>query len=59
MTPDELERAVVELQDRQAIHDVLMRYSRGIDRLDRELLVSYARPLRIDPARAGGVTRHG
>jgi hypothetical protein len=40
MSPDELERAVVELQDRQAIQDVLMTYSRGIDRLDRELLMS-------------------
>jgi hypothetical protein len=40
MTPDELERTVAELADRQAIHDVLMTYSRGIDRLDRELLLS-------------------
>jgi hypothetical protein len=40
VSPDELERAVVELQDRQAIHDCLMTYSRGIDRLDRELLLS-------------------
>jgi ketosteroid isomerase-like protein len=48
MTPDELERAVVELQDRQAIHDLLMRYSRGVDRLDRELLVSCYHPDAID-----------
>jgi ketosteroid isomerase-like protein len=40
MSPDELERAVSELQDRQAIHDCLMRYSRGVDRLDRELILS-------------------
>ncbi|HEX4110172.1 MAG TPA: nuclear transport factor 2 family protein [Solirubrobacteraceae bacterium] len=40
MSPQELERAVAELQDRQAIQDCLMRYSRGIDRLDRELLLS-------------------
>lgn len=40
MSPEELERAVVELQDRQAIHDCLMTYSRGIDRLDRDLLLS-------------------
>jgi hypothetical protein len=40
MTGEELERAVVELQDRQAILDCLMRYSRGVDRLDRELLRS-------------------
>ena len=35
-----LEKAVRELVDRQAIHDCLMRYSRGVDRLDRELLLS-------------------
>jgi hypothetical protein len=40
MTPEELERTVAELADRQAIRDVLMTYSRGIDRLDRELLMS-------------------
>ena len=40
MTPEELERTVTELADRQAIRDVLMAYSRGIDRLDRELLIS-------------------
>jgi len=40
MTGEELERAVVELRDRQAILDCLMNYSRGVDRLDRELLLS-------------------
>lgn len=40
MNQNELERVVTELADRQAIHDVLMTYSRGIDRLDRELLLS-------------------
>jgi hypothetical protein len=40
MTPAELERTVTELADRQAIRDVLMAYSRGIDRLDRKLLIS-------------------
>ena len=40
MSPDELERAVQELLDRQAIHDCLMTYSRGVDRLDRELILS-------------------
>jgi hypothetical protein len=40
MTGEELERAVVQLQDRQAILDCLMNYSRGVDRLDRELLLS-------------------
>jgi hypothetical protein len=40
VTPEELERTVAELADRQAINDCLMTYSRGIDRLDRELLIS-------------------
>jgi hypothetical protein len=40
MSPEDLERAVVELQDRQAINDCLMTYSRAVDRLDRELLLS-------------------
>ncbi|HKS99357.1 MAG TPA: nuclear transport factor 2 family protein [Rugosimonospora sp.] len=37
---DELARTVRELKDRQEILDCLMRYSRGVDRLDRELLLS-------------------
>jgi ketosteroid isomerase-like protein len=45
---DELERAVAELQDRQAIHDCLMTYSRAIDRLDRELLLSVYHPDAVD-----------
>ena len=44
----ELERAVVELADRQSIHDCLMTYSRAIDRLDRELLVSVYHPDAVD-----------
>jgi SnoaL-like domain len=40
MSHEELEAAVLELQDRQAIHDCLMTYSRAIDRHDRELLRS-------------------
>jgi SnoaL-like protein len=40
MTSEELQRTVAELADRQAINDCLMTYSRGIDRLDRELLIS-------------------
>lgn len=40
MSPEELERAVRVLQDRQAILDCLTAYSRGVDRLDRELLLS-------------------
>jgi len=48
MTPDELDRAVAELQDRQAIHDCLMTYSRAIDRLDRELLIAVYHPDAVD-----------
>jgi hypothetical protein len=40
MSLESLERAVAELMDRQAIHDCLMNYSRAVDRLDRELLLS-------------------
>jgi len=40
MQTAELERMVMELHDRQAIHDCLMTYSRAIDRLDKELLLS-------------------
>jgi ketosteroid isomerase-like protein len=40
MSLAELERALTELQDRQAISDVLATYSRAVDRLDRELLLS-------------------
>jgi ketosteroid isomerase-like protein len=40
LTMDQLRGAVAELQDRQAIHDCLMTYSRAVDRLDRELLLS-------------------
>jgi hypothetical protein len=48
VTPDELERAVEELQDRPAVHDCLTTYSRAIDRLDRELLLSVYHPDAID-----------
>jgi hypothetical protein len=44
----ELAAAVEELQDRQAILDCLMRYSRGVDRLDRELILSAYHPDAID-----------
>jgi hypothetical protein len=36
MNIDEMERIVRELQDRQAIQDLLATYSRAVDRLDRE-----------------------
>ncbi len=40
MKIEQLEKIVLEMQDRQAIHDCLMNYSRAVDRLDRELLLS-------------------
>ena len=40
MTSEELEQAVTMLLDRQAIHDCVLTYSRGVDRMDRDLLVS-------------------
>lgn len=48
MDMKELERTVEELRDRLAIQDVLARYSRGIDRLDRELLLSVYHPDAVD-----------
>lgn len=44
----ELEATVRDLADRQAILDCLMRYSRGVDRLDREALLSVYHPDAID-----------
>lgn len=47
MASEELEKLVLELQgqvqrlqDRQDINDCILRYSRGVDRLDREALIS-------------------
>lgn len=40
--------AIQQLIDRQAIHDCLMTYSRAVDRLDRELLLSVYHPDAID-----------
>jgi hypothetical protein len=37
---DDVEAITRELRDRQEIFDCLMRYCRGIDRLDREMLLS-------------------
>lgn len=48
MPADELAAQVRRLLDRQAIHDCLMRYSRGVDRLDRDLLLSVYHPDAID-----------
>jgi len=44
----EAEALVRELKDRQEIYDCIMRYCRGIDRLDREMLVSAYHPDAID-----------
>jgi hypothetical protein len=40
ISAEEIERTVRELRDRQEIHECLMRYSRAVDRLDRDLLLS-------------------
>lgn len=40
MTEDELLRIVTELKDRSEIHQCLMAYSRAVDRLDRDLLLT-------------------
>jgi hypothetical protein len=42
------ENIVRELKDRQDIHDCLVRYCRGMDRFDRELLLSAYHPDAID-----------
>ena len=43
-----LEAMVRELYDRQKIRDVLSNYSRGVDRMDKELLLSFYHPDAID-----------
>lgn len=44
----ETNRLTEQLLDRQEIHDCLVRYSRGVDRLDRELLLSVYHPDAVD-----------
>ncbi len=44
----DVEAFVRELRDRQEIFDCIMRYCRGIDRLDREMLLSAYHPDAID-----------
>ena len=44
----DLRQQVRVLQDRQDIYDCLIRYCRGVDRLDRELIVSAYHPDAID-----------
>jgi hypothetical protein len=48
MNQSELSDSVIELCARQAILDCLMRYSRGVDRLDRELILSAYHPDAVD-----------
>lgn len=48
MDLEEMSSAVQSLLDKQAIHECLMRYSRGIDRLDRDLLLSVYWPDAVD-----------
>jgi len=47
MTPD-LEQMIRELYDRQKIHEVVTNYCRGVDRMDRDLLISCYHPDAID-----------
>jgi len=48
MTPAEMEKAVIYLLDREAIRDVVTSYCRGVDRFDRELLLSTYHPDAVD-----------
>jgi len=46
--PDDRERRLSELLDRQEITDCLLRYTRGVDRCDAELIGSAYRPDAVD-----------
>ena len=48
MSVDNLEKILRELQDREAIRNIIASYSRGVDRLDRELLLSVFHPDALD-----------
>lgn len=45
---DDVARLLREMKDRQDIYDCMMRYCRGVDRLDRELLLSAYHPDGVD-----------
>ena len=47
-TLEQLHTMVQELLDREAIRDCLMRYARGVDRFDRELILSAFHPDFVD-----------
>lgn len=48
MALEDLERQLRHLLDREAIRDVVTSYARGVDRLDRELLMSAYHPDAVD-----------
>jgi hypothetical protein len=48
MDMEQISAALRRLEDRRAIEDVLVRYCRAVDRLDRELLLSCYHPDAID-----------
>lgn len=50
-TIEQLQAAVEEIQSRHAIHDCVLRYCRGGDRLDRDMMVSAYHP--------DGIEEHG
>lgn len=48
MVLEDIERKLTFLLDREAIRDVVANYARGVDRLDRDLLMSVYHPDAID-----------
>ena len=40
MTPEDMEKTLTYLLDRQEIYDLMARYCRGVDRLDKDLVLS-------------------
>jgi hypothetical protein len=48
MLESNLDASLRQLLDRQAIHDCILRYCRGVDRMDRALLISAYHPDAID-----------
>lgn len=48
MTLEEMQQKLTYLLDRQEIQDVVTRYCRGVDRLDREMVMSAYHPDAID-----------
>lgn len=48
MSTENIEKILHELQDREAIRNLIATYSRGVDRMDRELLISVFHPDAMD-----------